>query len=96
MSPPPAGNGYDHLSDREILLLTAQKVDWLSNELLEERLTRDTRCEAAADSRKALHVGVDEYRSDKRIVLCLVKYTGVIAPVAYGVILWLRKHGVHI
>jgi len=38
------GNFYDHLSDREIMLLTAQKVDFMANEFLESRQTQTKAC----------------------------------------------------
>lgn len=39
------GNSYDHLSDREVMLLTAQKVDFMANEFLEARRVQTKVCE---------------------------------------------------
>jgi hypothetical protein len=72
------------------------KVDGLYNQRFEDISRQKDVCDRASNSRKELHAAVQEYRSDKKLTLAILKYTGVIAPAAYAVVMWLRKHGVNI
>lgn len=72
------------------------KVDGLFNQRWEDKQAQAKICKEATDSRKELHGAVDEYRADKRLILTIFKWSVVVGPAAYGLIVWLRRHGINI
>ena len=73
-----------------------QKVDGLYNQRFEDNLRQKEVCDKAASSRKELHEAVEEYHSDKKLVLNILKYTGAVGfPVLSAALVWIKKHGLH-
>jgi hypothetical protein len=45
---------YESHSDRELLLLTAQKMDWVANEFMDFRRRQEDKCKESLNERKML------------------------------------------
>ena len=53
-------SNYDQHSDRELLLLTAQKMDWVANEFMEFKQRQAEVCRESRTERKNLSKRTDE------------------------------------